>query len=247
MDPSTFVREIGPWGAVAACAVVALGAAVQGAVGFGLAILSAPLLMLIEPRLVPGPMLLCGFVLTLLIVHRERAAIDLTGLGWAVGGRIAGTVAAAVVLSRLAREAASVAFGSLVLLGVGLSALGLRLRPSPRNAVVAGTLSGFMGTVTSIGGPPMALIYQAEVGPRVRGTLAAFYLVGTVASLLALFVIGRLGAAEIGATLVLLPGIVLGFAVSARIAGGLDRRGLRPALLWLSGIAGVLVLVRGGR
>ncbi len=228
------------------CVVVAIGAAVQGSVGIGLAILAAPVLALIEPRFVPGPVLLCGSVLTLLVTYREREAVDFAGLHWAVLGRISGTVAAAVFLSSVvSRNGLDVAFGSLVLLGVALSAGGVHLRPTRPNAIVAGTLSGFMGTISSIGGPPMALIYQAESGARVRGTLSGFFFIGTAGSIVALWVIGRFGGEEILATVLLLPGVMAGFLVSAKTARLLDRRGIRPVLLLVSAVAGVAVLVRG--
>lgn len=234
-----------PVEAAVGCVVVAVGAVVQGSVGIGLAILAAPVLALIEPRFVPGPLLLCGFVLTLLMTYRERESVDFAGLQWALLGRLAGTIAAAVFLSAVSRDVLDVAFGTLVLLGVALSTGGVHLRPTPPNAMVAGTLSGFMGTISSIGGPPMALIYQAECGVRVRGTLSGFFLIGTAGSMVALWLIGRFGGEEIVATVGLLPGIVAGFALSTKTARLLDRRGIRPLLLLLSAVAGVAVLVRG--
>lgn len=240
----TLPFALGPSEALVGCAAVAVGAAVQGSVGFGLAILAAPMLVLLEPRLVPGPMLACGFVLTLLIVYRERRTIDLGGLRWAVAGRLVGTTGAAAFLSSMPRDALSIVFGALVLVAVILSASGGRLRPSPASLLFAGTLSGFMGTITSIGGPPMALIYQDERGPRMRGTLSGFFLVGTAVSVTTLCIIGRFGVAEMLATLMLLPGILLGFAISMRTARLLDRQGIRPLVLLLAGTAGCAVIVR---
>ncbi len=237
--------SIDPMQALAGCAVVAIGAAVQGSIGFGLAILSAPVLLLIDARFVPGPLLLCGFVLTLLITYRERAAVDFAGLRWAVVGRVIGTVPAAVLLATTPSDILAFVFGGLVLLGVALSAGGLRLRPTAANVLAAGTLSGFMGTISSIGGPPMALIYQTQRGPRLRGTLSGFFLIGTAGSTAALWLIGRFGVWELLATLVLLPGILVGFTVSLRTARALDRRGVRPLILLLSALAAIGVMVRG--
>jgi hypothetical protein len=50
---------------LAACAAVTIGSTVQGSVGLGL--VAAPILALIDPMLIPGPILLCGLVLTLLM------------------------------------------------------------------------------------------------------------------------------------------------------------------------------------
>jgi hypothetical protein len=53
-----------------------------------------------------------------------------------------------------------------VLLAVGLSMVTARLRPTPGTLVSAGFASGFMGWRASIGGPPMALVYQRAVTDR---------------------------------------------------------------------------------
>ena len=229
---------------LAGCAVVTLGAAVQGSIGFGFAILSAPVLLLLDARFVPGPLLLCGFVLTLLITYREREAVDFGGLRWAVVGRVLGTVAAAALLAEVPQNLLALLFGSLVLLGVAVSASGVRVRPGVASALAAGTLSGFMGTISSIGGPPIALIYQAERGPRVRGTLSGFFLIGTAVSVTALWWIGHFGVVELVATATLLPGVLLGYVISVRTAPAIDRRGTRPFVLLLSAVAGVVVIVR---
>jgi hypothetical protein len=50
---------------VAANVVMAVAGALQASVGFGLALLAVPILTLLDPNLVPGPMLLAGSVLQL--------------------------------------------------------------------------------------------------------------------------------------------------------------------------------------
>src|SRR5918998_2326429 len=69
---------------------VALGALVQGAVGFGLALVAAPLLAIIDPALVPVPMLLLATAHALLMLRREHGDTDWTGVGWALLGRLPG-------------------------------------------------------------------------------------------------------------------------------------------------------------
>ena len=57
---------------LAASAIITLGATVQATVGFGLGLVAAPVLLLIEPRLVPGPLMSEGVILSLLIAYRDR-------------------------------------------------------------------------------------------------------------------------------------------------------------------------------
>jgi len=229
-----------------AVVIIAIGAVVQGSVGFGLAVFSAPLLTLIEPRLVPGPLLLATFVLTLLLTQRERQAIDLAGVKWALVGRVPGIAAGTAVLTLLAPGKLVVLFGTLIVLGALMTARGAALEPTRGNLLAAGFVSGFMGTAAAIGGPPVALLYQREDGRRVRGTLNGYFLVGSVLSLGALFAIGRFGKQELAWSALLVPGVVLGFACSAWTARWLDskRRGLRLSVLVVSAASGLFVIAR---
>ena len=51
-----------------------------------------------------------------------------------------------------------------MLFGVALTSLGWVPAPRRRNLVLAGATSGVLGTATSIGGPPMALVWQRSSG-----------------------------------------------------------------------------------
>jgi len=241
----TFPLDAGP--ALAVFALVAIGSCVQASVGFGLGLIAAPLLFLIHPRLIPGPLMASSVALTLLIACRERSAIDFAGLGFAVAGRIAGTLAAALVWIVLPSERFEFVFAGLVLLAVALSLSSLRVDPSPLTASVAGALSGFMGTLSSIGGPPMALLYQRASGPRIRGTLSGHFVVGAIVSLAALSAVGRYGRSEIALSIWLVPPVIVGFALSRWVRESIDRAGARPFVLGLSVLAALGILYRAAR
>lgn len=238
---------IAPLDALLAFAIVAAGAAVQASVGFGMGLVAAPFLVLIDPAFVPGPSLTAGLVLTLLVAHRERHALDFHGLKYAIAGRIAGTVPAALLISVISAGAFETVFAGMVILAVVLSASGVTFEPTPRRAAIAGALSGFMGTLSSIGGPPMALLYQNAEGPRFRSTLAGFFSVGVVISLVALVAVGRFRLTDLLLAAVLIPGGLGGFALSRFVAPWMDRRGVRPFVLGLSFLAAAGVLWRAVR
>ncbi|UCF20801.1 MAG: sulfite exporter TauE/SafE family protein [Gemmatimonadota bacterium] len=227
-----------------ASAGVFLGAVVQGSIGFGLSLVAVPVLILVEPRLVPGPILCVAIVLTLLLSHRERDSIDFFGVGWALAGRLPGTAVGAVALLVMPRDRLSLLFGILVLLAVLMSSFRLRLQPTAWSLSAAGLLSGFMGTTAAIGGPPIALLLQRLPGDRLRGTLSGFFLVGASVSLLALTVIGRFGGEELRLAVLLLPGILLGFWVSAHTARFLDRGYTRAAVLAAATAAGLIAVLK---
>jgi len=228
---------------VVAILVVTAGSVVQGSVGFGLGILAAPVLLLIEPTLVPGPLLLAALVLTLLLAGREWRAIRFRDLGWSLPGRVVGTAAAATLLKVMPAERVGLAVAVLILASVALSATGLHLDPKPPALLGAGALAGLLGAATSTGGPPIAMLYQRENGPSARGTLSAFFVVGVVISLTGLAAVGRFGMAEVRLTGGLLPGVLIGFLVSRRTARLLDRGYTRPTILALSALAGLIAIV----
>lgn len=223
---------------------MAIGGVIQGTVGFGLGLFAAPLLLLIEPELVPGPLLLGSGLLTALVARREWHAVRTQDLKWALSGRVIGTVVAAGALLVLSPERVDLLFGVLVLAAVALTAIGLDVRPGPRILLGVGTISGFMGTLTSIGGPPIALLYQRETGPRIRGTLNAFFMVGVLLSIVGLTAVGRFGLRHLLLGAQLMPGIVLGFWLSQQTSTLLDEGLMRPAVLIVSTISALAVIFR---
>jgi len=228
---------------LAANLIIAVAALVQGSVGFGLALLSAPFLALLEPRLVPGPLILVSVFLTVLMSARDRQSLDVRGVGLALVGRAPGSLLGALLLTWLARDDLTVLFGVLVVLGALMMGFGPPIRPTRVSLLLAGLVSGVMGTASSIGGPPMALLYQRESGPRMRSTLSAYFTIGAFMSTAALLAVGKLGWFEVRATLQLVPGILVGFVASSRATRWLDRGRTRSGVLWVAGLSGALLVV----
>lgn len=233
-----------PLDLAAASAVMVVASAVQGGAGFGVALIAAPVLALIDKALVPGPIIAAAVVLNILVARRERAEVDHDGLRWAVIGVIPGTVAGALALDAVPTDQLGAFFGVLVLVGVAITASGVHL-PARRSTLAgAGVVSGFMGTASSIGGPPIALIYQRSSGPRIRSTLARYFLVSGVVSIVALTAVGHFRWTQIVAGVALLPGLLVGFLLSAPVARLLDRGHLRKAVLALCAATAIAVLIR---
>ncbi len=231
-------------GLILAFFIATCGALLQGSVGFGLGLVGVPLLVLIDPVYVPAPVLLASLCLNLLIFRRERHATHLKGIQWAVFGRIVGAIMGATMLIAVPQKSVSLMFGVMVLLAICISIAGFQLSLTPGNIFGAGIASGIMGTTSSIGGPPMALVYQRHEGPTIRGTLSGIFIFGTIISLVALAIIGRFGLREIQVTALLLPGVFLGFFLSNRSMKILDRGFIRPAVLITSALSGVVVILR---
>jgi uncharacterized protein len=223
---------------------VFVGAVVQGAAGFGLGLVAAPVVALLDPSLVPVTLLVVTAALPVMAVAREVSHVDWRGVGWAMLGRLPGTVLGAWLVVALPPRAIAVGVALSVLAGVGASVVRWAPVPARDSLLVAGFLSGTAGTATSIGGPPIALLYQHSAGPVVRATLSAFFFCGIVVSLSALALAGQVEQRSLLTGLLLLPAMLAGFAASGPLRRVVDAGRTRGVVLWLVTASALVLLVR---
>jgi uncharacterized membrane protein YfcA len=226
--------------------IVTVGSAVQGTLGFGANMLITPLLAVVEPEAVPVTPMLLVVPLATLMVWREHHGVDRRAVGLLTLGRLPGTVLGAAVVAAVAAGTLSVLAGLGVLAAVAASLASATVPVTTSTTLATGAVSGAMGTATSIGGPPVALLYQHHEGRRLRATLAATFLIGVVLSLAALALAGEVTGAHVGLALMLVPGTLVGVAASGRLTGLVDRGGwLRPAVLAFAAATALVAIARG--
>jgi uncharacterized membrane protein YfcA len=223
---------------------VLLASCLQASIGFGIGMLAAPVVALVDPGLIPGTLIMVATLVTLMVVVREREDIDLHGTGWALVGRVPGTIAGAVLLAMLPQRALAIMLSGVVLVGVVLTSTGWIPAPRRRNVVLAGATSGLLGTATSIGGPPMALVWQRNSGARLRGTMSGFFLVGSLMSIAALAVTGAVDSRTLWGFAVMVPAAVAGYALSRGINRFLDPKRLRWLAIGVSTVGAVVLIGR---
>lgn len=224
--------------------LVAMGTMLQIGIGTGFGTVAAPGAMLLAPPLIPGTMVCLGLATSVLGARSIPGRIAIDELVLALIGRTGGAAAAAVVVATLGgRDVFGLVFAGLTLLGVALSVSGLRLPPSPPALLGAGFLSGLMATITTAGGPPMALIYQHQPLDKARPTLNAFFGFGQIPPLVALWLAGALDWAAIGRAALLVPAIGLGVALSPFVAPYFDKR-YKTIMLGFCVVAAVVIGVR---
>jgi uncharacterized membrane protein YfcA len=225
-------------------AIAVLGAFVQGTIGFGLAVVAAPILLLINIHFVPGSLLVAALLLSLMMIAREPRAVAWHEVGHATAGRVVTALPAAWMVARLDPFWFNNVFAIAVLVAVAMSLCGWRWKMSPTNVAVAGAISGITGTISSIGGPPMAIVYQHQRGPHMRATLSAVFTIGTLLSMGSLALFDEFGLPDILLGLALMPGVLVGFVISSLVAGRLDKHITRPAVLGVSALSAGIILVR---
>lgn len=223
---------------------VLLASCLQASIGFGMGMLAAPVVAIVEPALIPGTLIMLATFVTLIVSVRERADIDLSGTKWALIGRVPGTVAGALLLAMLPEKGLAVMLAAVVLLGVVFTSAGWVPAPRRRNVVLAGATSGLLGTATSIGGPPMALVWQRNSGARLRGTMSGFFLVGSLMSLVALWFTGAVDAHTVVTFAMLAPATVVGYVLSRYVNRFLDPARLRWLAIGVSAVGAVVLIVR---
>lgn len=226
-------------------AMVFVGAAVQGSIGFGLNLIAVPVIAIYQPAALPAAAIIFALPMTFGSAFRERQHIDGSAVFWTTLGRLPGVVIGAWVVSRLDAESLALMIGGIVMLAVGLSVASPSIKIHRGSQASVGFLGGLMGTTSSIGGPPMALLYQNEPGPVMRSTLGAAFLLGTALSLLALAITGAVSAMHWQFALTMVPAVLFGLFVSRFFHGWLDAGWLRPCVLGFSAIAGFVVIFRG--
>ncbi|WP_157673704.1 sulfite exporter TauE/SafE family protein [Endozoicomonas ascidiicola] len=235
--------EISLWQILAAMSIVGFGALVQGTIGFGMAVVAAPFLYQIDPGLVPGPLIFSGMMIGTLSARRYAKDIDWKTLGYALLGRVPGSMIGVAVLTVISGQNLSLMLGATVLLAVAGSLLPYKLKMSPGTLMGAGFCSGIMGTAASIGGPPMALLMQNESGNRIRANLGVFFIIGSAISLVLLSVNGLFSKQQLGYGVLLFPSVLAGHWLAGRVAERVEKEKIRQAMLVLCSISGITAIV----
>lgn len=225
--------------------IIGFGAFVQAGLGFGLGIVAAPFLVLIEPELVPGIVLFMVLLVGGLTVTKDYGSLVFRELSWIWIGRLPGTALGAAFLVVSSAAVLSIILGVSVLLAVALSLRSPRVARTRGHLTAAGAASGFMAATTSMGGPPVALIYQDAADGYGRTNLAADMFVGTIVALAALIVVGRFTTAHLMVSAMMLVPAWLGFIIARLLLPKLNAKSLRAALLVLCAVAGVTVILGG--
>ena len=224
--------------------IVIIGSIIQGSLSVGFALMVTPILIIIEPAFIPGPVMICRLFLSILIIIKEHRSIDFKDIKISIIGRIFGTLLAAFVILIISEELFGIIFGGFIFLAVIFSFNKSKLHPSKPLLLLAGFLSGLMGTITSIGGPPMGLVYQNKEGPIIRGTLSGFFLIGSIFSIIILAIIGKIKIYELQLFFIIIPPLMVGFFLSFFTSKLLDKGYIRYAILIVCTISASAVIIK---
>ncbi|WP_245565130.1 sulfite exporter TauE/SafE family protein [Nocardioides insulae] len=220
------------------------GATVQSLVGLGLGLVAAPVITMVAPETMPDVMLWLAVTYPVLTLAGESRDIDWRGLAWALPPRTVGTVVGVGAVAMFTASQLGVVVGAMVLVAVLLSWRTVRVPLNPGTLIGAGLISGIAGTATSIGGPPLAILYQHRPPREIRTTLAVYFMIGAALSLGALGLSGQLGRDHFLLAVLLSPCLLLGALLSRFLRPRVSDRHVRPAVLLVCGGSALVLLVR---
>ena len=222
------------WSYIFIGVLILAGTITQGTIGFGLGTIATPIIALIRPELVPTLILLLALCISSYTLARTYHETSWRVIGISSLARIPGSLVGAWAIASLSPNGLSIFIGCAVLFAMTLSSLGWSPRPTTLNTLMAGVASGILGTSTSIGGPPMALIMKRFDPDRTRGTLAGTFVLGTLVSLIILAFSGQISSTQMGAAAAYLPLVIVGLIAANHLNQFIDRNLLNRIVLILS-------------
>jgi uncharacterized membrane protein YfcA len=222
-----------------------LAGVVTGLTGFGIAMISTPLLLFVyEPRTVVVLTLFFSIFISAAVVwdswHEAQRRLALTLLIPSLFGIVVGTV----VLDTIDPDYIRLAVGAIVIFSALLLVRDFRLPGANTRwgTLVAGSASGALSTSTGLAGPPIVLLLASRGLPKheFRGTTALYFLPMSIAGLVVLAVKGLVEAPEVPLGLVLVPAAILGKAIGTVLLKHVSENAFRAVTLGLVILTGTL-------
>ena len=243
-------------GLILASLAVLVGATVQAAAGFGLALIAGPALVaVLDPTEAVTTLMVLATTTTLLLLlvrRGPRPAVRWADVRVVTLAAVPGVLTGVLVLAVVSKTVLQLAVGVGVLAAVGLQVL---RRPVPGRTTASwwttlgvGLTAGVLTTTTGTNGPPLVLWLERRQAPpaEMRDTLAVLFLALNLLGAAVLAASGRAAQAlRPEVVLVLLAAAVVGHVVGRRLFHLLDVRRFRAAGLTLSALAGAASIVAG--
>lgn len=229
--------------------IVAAGSMVMGTVGFGIVLVAAPVILIyLEPQQTVVVLNGLTVILMAMVLMRTWRHLEFrASIGLILGG-MAATPIGVLVLNAASPGVLRVTIAIVIIFLALFSLTNIQLPFAQRRP--AGPIFGFLTSlsVTTIGvGGPIGAIYviaQRWKAETVRAVLALFFVVFdsmAFALYAATGLVGRDTLANIG---VMIPGLIIGFGLSAVLVSRINERFFRYTVVGVIVVAGSVMLTR---
>ena len=221
-----------------------VSSAVQGVLGFGFAVIASPIIVQINPNLVPQLLALLGLPIALRVFFREKDGAALEKVKPLIIGRLVGGPIGLLLLLNLSEKYLSIAVGVIVLIGGLGSFFGWVINRNNLNSFFAGTFSGIFGMVAAVGGPPVALLYRNTKSQEFRPSLNIVFSIGILITLSLLVLSGNLFTDHLLLFVLFLPFVLVGVRVSSSIFSKFSDSFIASTVTYFSVLSGIYVILR---
>ena len=219
-------------------------AAVQGILGFGFAVISSPILVQIEPLLVPQILSLLALPMAYRIYQREKKEVDWKPFKFLFLGRVIGGPLGLLLLINLNERLLSISVGAIVFFAGVATFNEWTLERNNQTSWIAGSLSGIFAMIAGVGGPPIAILYRGASGKEFRPSLNAVFTFGIIITLSLLFISGEIYRDHIVLILYLVIPVALGLKLSSSLFSDVSDATISKGVTYFSIISGLIVIFR---
>lgn len=225
-----------------AAATLLIGCTIQSAMGFGMALIAAPIIVLVRPEWVPMVLTIVAMMLSIQNAWGQRSGIQWRAMGAPMITRIPGTLLGAWALTIIPVQGLQLSVAGMVFIAIGVTLFAKPFPASTTNLSIAGFFSGISGSTTGIGGPPMALVMQHGSSHNTRANLSIYFLYSCLVSLAFYQGLGLMSQELWLAGLSFAPIAIAGYSLGRFLRPWADTR-FRPLLLALCGVSAAVAMI----
>ncbi|MDA2969942.1 MAG: sulfite exporter TauE/SafE family protein [Actinomycetota bacterium] len=221
-----------------------LSSAIQGVLGFGFAVISSPIVVQINPELVPQLLSLLALPLAIRVFYREKEKVNLKLVRPLILGRLVGGPIGTLLLLNLSTKYLSLSVGFIVLMGGVASYFGWVIKRNKTNSFLAGTFSGIFGMTAAVGGPPVALLYRNTKSEEFRPSLNSVFSFGIIITLVLLLATGKLSLDHLYLFFIFIPFVLIGFSLSNKLFSKVSDSIISLTVTYFSIFSGLFVILK---
>lgn len=230
--------------------VIFLAGMTQGLTGFGFALVSVPIMIiLLSPKVVVPIIVIHSFVINLIILFEARKWVDLKRVWPLMIAGVAGIPIGTYLLIALDVSILKIFIGSVTMPFAIASLAGFKkhIRSEKLAFAPVGLISGLLASSTSLAGPPVILFFvnQDVEKQNFRANLVAYFTVINLVAIPALMIGDVITTAVINHALWFLPATILGAITGIKLAHKVSEKLFRNIALVIIIIAGLLSILSG--
>lgn len=227
-----------------------LGGITQGLTGFGFALVSVPIMViLLSPKIVVPIVLMQTILTNLIILLEARKWVNLKRIWPLMMAGIVGIPLGTYLLIVLDVSILKVSIGAVIIPFAIASFLGFKKQIKNEKLAFApiGFISGVLSASTTLAGPPVILFFvnQGVEKQAFRANLVAYFMVLSSATVFAFALGGVITTAVINYAIWFLPATILGAITGIKLTHKVDEKMFRNIALIIVTIAGLLSIASG--